>query len=100
MEQHSEGPWHGGAKEDSIRGKSDAPVIFAKYGNRICKVDGSEEPMEANAALIKAAPLLLSALETLTDPEGHIWHGNNKECTGECKEVMTAIAKAREQSFW
>jgi hypothetical protein len=52
------------------------------------------ETANANARLIAAAPELLAALQALTDSEGHIWHGNSKECTGECKEVRAAIAKA------
>ncbi len=41
---------------------------------------------------------LLEALEALTDPEGHIWHGGNDECTGECKEARAAIAEARRET--
>lgn len=53
---------------------------------------GSDAP--ANARLMAAAPELLEALKALTDPEGHIWHGGNAVCTGECKAVRAAIAKA------
>jgi hypothetical protein len=34
-----------------------------------------------------------AALEALSDPEGHIWHGGNTECTGECKDVRAALAR-------
>jgi hypothetical protein len=40
----------------------------------------------------------VEALEALTDPRGHIWHGPSAgpgECTGECRDVRAAIAKAR-----
>ena len=50
---------------------------------------------EDNARLIAAAPDLLEALESLLDPEGHIWHGIFNGCTGECMAVRAAIAKAR-----
>jgi hypothetical protein len=50
---------------------------------------------QSDAELFAAAPELLEALRALTDPEGHIWHGpHSKECTGECKAVRGAIAKA------
>lgn len=39
--------------------------------------------------------LMFDALSALTDPEGHIWHGGNTECTGECRDVQAAIAAAR-----
>jgi len=31
------------------------------------------------------------ALSALTDPKGHIWHGDGGECTGECKDVRKVL---------
>ncbi len=56
--------------------------------------DGIRETLMPDARLISAAPDLLEALQALTDPEGHIWHGNSGECTGECRDVRAALAKA------
>lgn len=36
----------------------------------------------------------IDALEALTNPEGHIWHGaHSDECTGECKDVRAVLAE-------
>lgn len=36
------------------------------------------------------------ALEALTNPEGHIWHGSHgPECTGECSEVRAVLSEAK-----
>lgn len=73
------------------------PGICTTDGSDFTPVD-SEEEQEANARLLAAAPELLDALEALTDPEGHIYHGPNAapgECPGECKAVRAAIAKAK-----
>ncbi len=46
-------------------------------------------------AAIPAHRMMYEALGALTcQPDGHIWHGGNAECTGECKDVRAAIAKA------
>ncbi len=51
--------------------------------------------LEEVEALVAQRGQLLRALEALTDPTGHIWHGVSGECTGECKEARAAIAPAR-----
>lgn len=65
--------------------------------------DCTAKEAQANAKFIvracNAFDDMLSALESLTDPEGHIWHGNGScECTGECKAVRAAISKAKGES--
>ena len=65
MAEHTPGPWHISAWEDSSLAPklgTYAPIIFAPRGNRIAKVDGSQEDYRANAQLISAAPELLEAL--------------------------------------
>jgi hypothetical protein len=44
---------------------------------------------------LAAQRLLCDALGALQDPENHIWHGSNGECTGECRDVQAALARAR-----
>lgn len=42
------------------------------------------------------ADAAIVALEALTNPEGHIWHGaHSDECTGECKAVRAVLADAK-----
>ena len=46
--------------------------------------------------MVKQKQAMKEALQALTDPEEHIWHGNSKECTGECQDVR----KALDDSYW
>ncbi len=84
--QWSSGNWH------ITPVGTDRPLIVSTEYQAAHGIDAPVE--EANACLIAAAPDLLAAIEALTDPEGHILHGSNFECTGECREARAAIAKA------
>ena len=95
---YTPGPWEV-TKFNSSTVK-DADAISA--GKILIVVPGDEagiygrniKEAEANTKLISSAPELLLALQALTDPEGHIWHGASRKCTGECKDARAAIAKA------
>ena len=109
--KHTSGPWLTGRH---VSGNGVATHVSSVGGGLIASVGdhdarcGGLHPMyasrhyggndrcgvrDANTRLIAAAPDMLLALEALTDPEGHIWHGGKDECTGECKDVRAALAK-------
>jgi hypothetical protein len=67
-----------------------------------------DENKQTIAALVKAAEAVTAllttevrasdeltaakkALSALTDPKGHIWHGDGGECTGECKDIRKVL---------
>ena len=85
------GPFHAG---DTILNRK---TVYGENLDPIADVLEYEDGAEI-ARLFAAAPEMLDALTALTDPEGHIWHGPSGECTGECKDVRAAIAKARGES--
>lgn len=35
----------------------------------------------------------LDALQALTNPEGHLWHGGHAECTGECADARSVLQR-------
>lgn len=51
--------------------------------------------MNAPSSPEDAVLLLRGVLEALQDPEGHIWHGDSGECTGECREIQEALRLTR-----
>lgn len=36
---------------------------------------------------------LVQAVEAITDPNGHIWHGGNPTCTPECERIRDLLKK-------
>ena len=91
---HTPGPWRTGRTDmQSYRASDGVPEIFVYRGEEE-RIPVYGENCWPDARLIAAAPELLEALQALTDPEGHIWHGTSGACTGECKAVRAALAKA------
>lgn len=60
MTQHTEGEWHVGNDNESIRGE-DGKSIAKVFQHSVMAVDIAR--MDANARLIAAAPKMLAALE-------------------------------------
>jgi hypothetical protein len=93
MTNHTPGPWRFHSETGFI-GSDHGYVPIATPFQETWQT-GKPQAV-ANARLIAAAPDLLAALEALTDPEGHIYHGRYPDgpCTGECQAVRAAILKA------
>jgi hypothetical protein len=96
--KHTPGPWRVerfGAVMAQADGRRCQVALVTGDPAPVSEPDDAVATREANACLIAAAPEMLAALEALTDPEGHIWHGTSGACTGECKAVRVAIAQAK-----
>lgn len=106
MSEHTPGPW----RHDKARSMGGAPVVTGDtcwLGNvrvvaKVIYHNGSEDPeVEANAALIAAAPDLLEALEKIVEyieDKKHIYF-TNTECGNALGHVRSvakvSIAKAK-----
>lgn len=53
-----------------------------------------EEALTALESMRAKYDAAILALQSLTNPEGHIWHGaHTDECTGECQAVRAVLAE-------
>ena len=102
MTEHTPGPWKAVPCQDLIEGFYSWQVLFAK--DRIALIKGRVESEEkANAILIKASPVMLSALRQAheainpTDREAismHEWQGRLKVVSA---TILQAIREAERE---
>lgn len=88
--KHTPGPWH-------IEYVSDMPCVYGSaagddgVGVPICRVYKTEGEWQANARLIKAAPLLLEALESCVEYIALVWDQDPANVPGALYDANKAL---------